>query len=112
MAPEGQYQLVVLELPFGSFDRSQPDIIVRVTAHVSDFADAGTRSTMYVCGGFRYGADVENNYPADPLVESSLPTEFAQTTPTVFTLKKDYLGPEDRGTGKPSPDRISSSTTP
>ena len=96
-APSGQYQLVVLELPFGSFDPSQPDIIVRVTAHVSDFADAGTPLTIYARGGFRYGADALNNHPADPLIESSLPPVSAQTTPTVFTLKKDYLGPEGPG---------------
>ena len=100
-APSGQYQLVVLELPFGSFDQSQPGIIVRVTAHVSDFADRGfpltAPLTIYARGGFRYGADPLNNHPADPLVEFSLPAEAALITPTVFTLKKEYLGPEGPG---------------
>ena len=49
-APSGQYQLVVLALPFGSFGSSQPEIIVRVTAHVSEFADAGAPLMINAAG--------------------------------------------------------------
>jgi hypothetical protein len=35
------WQLVTIGLPFGSFDQSQPEIVVEVTAQVHNFADAG-----------------------------------------------------------------------
>jgi uncharacterized repeat protein (TIGR01451 family)/fimbrial isopeptide formation D2 family protein len=96
--PSGDYQLVVLELPFGSFEASQPEIVVRVTAHLSDFADqvtttAGTPLQIFARGGFRYGADALNNHPADPLKESVVVSD--PTRPTVLKLKKIVNAPED-----------------
>jgi len=95
-----QYQLVVLALPFGSFDPTQPEIIVNVTAHLSDYADAGTPLTIYAKGGFRYGSDEFDNHPADPLIESAQVSD--QTTPTVLKIKKEYLGPEDEAVSGPN----------
>jgi uncharacterized repeat protein (TIGR01451 family) len=103
-------QLITLELPFGSFDPTQPEIVVEVTAHVSNFADAGTPLTISARGGFRYGTDPLNNAPPDwPILSdvisgsppnnqqtnSTMWNQQAQTTPTVITIKKEYLGPED-----------------
>jgi uncharacterized repeat protein (TIGR01451 family) len=94
--PITDYQLAVLLLPFGSFDPTQPAIPVEVEALVSDFADAGTPLEICVRGGFRFGADEKDNAGPpdnDKLVESSL--ICATTTPTVFTLKKEYLSNYD-----------------
>ena len=59
-------QFITLELPFGSFDPTQPEIIVEVTAHVSDLADAGTPLTISARGGFRYGANAMDDPATDP----------------------------------------------
>lgn len=94
-----QHQLVVLALPFGSFDDTQPEITVRVKAHVSDFADLGTPLTIFARGGFRYGMTPIAE-AGDPVMEStpvSLPT-----TPTLFRLNKKYLGPEDEAVSGPN----------
>ncbi|HXF06221.1 MAG TPA: LamG-like jellyroll fold domain-containing protein, partial [Blastocatellia bacterium] len=93
-------QLITLELPFGSFDPTQPEIEVQVTAHVSNLADAGAPLKIFARGGFRYGADPLDNPSTDPpiLSDTTPSTQWtvnAQTTPTVLTTKKEYLGPED-----------------
>jgi uncharacterized repeat protein (TIGR01451 family) len=99
--PLGDYQLVVLELPPGSFDPSQPETIVRVTAHVSDYADVGTPLMIYARGGFRYGMDELDNPLTDPLIQSIYPFP-AETTPTVFEISKKYLGPEGEAVAGPN----------
>jgi fimbrial isopeptide formation D2 family protein len=99
-SPTPQYQHVVVPLPFGSFDPTQPENIIKVKAHLSDYADAGTPLTIYARGGFRYGADEQDNHPTDPLVESA--PVSAQTTPTLLRIKKEYLGPEDEAVSGPN----------
>ena len=92
---------MVIALPFGSFYPSQPDVVVNVKAHLSDFADVGTPLTIYARSGFRYGSDdALDNHPTDPLLESALVSD--QTTPTVFKLKKAYLGPENEAVSGPN----------
>jgi uncharacterized repeat protein (TIGR01451 family)/fimbrial isopeptide formation D2 family protein len=98
--PTPQYQRVVVPLPFGSFDPTQPAIIIKVKAHLSDYADLGTPLTIYARGGFRYGADEKDNHPTDPLVESAPVSD--QTTPTLLKIKKEYLGPEDEAVSGPN----------
>jgi uncharacterized repeat protein (TIGR01451 family)/fimbrial isopeptide formation D2 family protein len=104
-------QLVTLELPFGSVDATQPEFVVEVTAHVSNLADVGTPIEIFARGGFRYGADALNNAPPDwPIVSDLIPlqtppadqqtdpaqwTAQATTKPTVMTVSKKYLGPEN-----------------
>jgi uncharacterized repeat protein (TIGR01451 family)/fimbrial isopeptide formation D2 family protein len=99
-APSGDYQLVVIELPFGSFDPSQPDVVINVRAHLSDFADEGTPLTIYARGGFRYGSDALDNHPTDLLVESNVDQD--PTTPRVLKLNKAYLGPEGEAVSGPN----------
>ena len=100
-APQpGDYQLVVIELPFGSFDQSQPEVVINVKAHLSDFADEGTPLTIYARGGFRFGSNALNDHPADPLLETTLVSD--QTIPRVLKLKKAYLGPEDEAVSGPN----------
>lgn len=103
-------QLVTLELPFGSFDPTQPELVIQVTAHTSSFADVNVPLNISARGGFRYGADPLNNAPPDYPVVSDLVTGTppndqqvnstqwaaqAQTTPSIFTISKAYLGPEN-----------------
>jgi len=100
-------QLITLELPFGSFDPTQPEIEVQVTAHVSNLADAGTPLKISARGGFRYGTDPLDNPGTDPpILSDTTPstqwTAQAQTTPTVLIVNKKYLGPEDENATGPN----------
>jgi len=98
--PSGVFELVVLELPFGSFDATQREVTVRVTAHLSDYADQGTPLTIYARGGFKFGKD-PLNHPSDPLIESS-PLASDQTTPIVLKISKAYMGPEGETASGPN----------
>jgi uncharacterized repeat protein (TIGR01451 family) len=107
-------QLITLELPFGSFDPTQPEIVVEVTAHVSNLADAGTPLKIFARGGFRYGTDPLDNPSTDPPIVSDLTSSGGQetnstlwaaqatVTPTVITVGKKYLGPEDEAATGPN----------
>jgi uncharacterized repeat protein (TIGR01451 family)/fimbrial isopeptide formation D2 family protein len=87
-------QLVVLQLPFGSFTPTQPPADVVVTAALSNLADAGTPLTILAHGGFQFGADpLDNPTSGDPSIIGS--DTSASTTPTLLRLKKTYIGPED-----------------
>jgi hypothetical protein len=55
--------------------------------------------------GFRYGADPLDNPGADPPLRQTTPSD-ADVTPTLWTLTKTYLGPEDEtATGRNYPRR-------
>jgi fimbrial isopeptide formation D2 family protein/uncharacterized repeat protein (TIGR01451 family) len=116
VAPIGS-QLTTIELPFGSFDATQPEIVVEVTAHLSNLADVSGPLKISARGGFRYGTDPLDNAPpdwpvvsdlvagtppADQQTNSTLWAAQAQTTPTVLTVSKKYLGPEDETTTGPN----------
>src|ERR1700738_1621735 len=95
-------QLVTLELPFGSYDPTQPVIAVEVTAHVSNFADEGVPLTISARGGFRYGGtDALDNPTSDPPIlsdtnlNSSGWSTHAPTTPRGMIIKKECSAPED-----------------
>jgi fimbrial isopeptide formation D2 family protein len=94
-------KLVVLQLPFGSFTRDQPPVVVSVSANLSNLADVGTPLTTRARGGFQYGATPLNDWccgdPSimNPASNNSSTWPGASVTPTVFTLSKTYLGPED-----------------
>lgn len=93
-------QLVVLELPFGSFTPDQPPAEVAVTVAVSDLADAGVPLAVATRGGFRFGNDSLDNPTIDPSLVGA--TATATTTPTVIRLTKTYLGPEGETASGPS----------
>jgi uncharacterized repeat protein (TIGR01451 family) len=110
MVPAGS-QLATIELPFGSFDPTQPEVVVEVTFHVSNLEDANAPPLkIYARGGFRFGATPANDAPPDwPIVSDVVPgsppldqntdsTSWASqqpTTPTVIIIRKKYLGAED-----------------
>lgn len=92
-------QLVILELPFGSFFPDQPPVRIDVTVEISDHADSGAPLDLHVRGGFRLGdqAVVGGSCITGPVVTDSI-------VPTVYTLEKEYLGPEDEtATGESFP---------
>ncbi len=86
-------QLVVLQLPFGSFTPTQPPADVLVTTALSNLADANFALNIQARGGFQYGADALDNPTTDPSIIGSFAN--TSTTPTVLRLKKTYIGPED-----------------
>ena len=86
-------QLVVLQLPFGSFTNDQPPAVITVNAAMSNLADLGFPLTIRATPGFRYGADPLDNPGTDPQIVGT--TQSASVTPTLISLSKAYNGPED-----------------
>jgi hypothetical protein len=101
--PTGQNagQLVVLPLPFGSFEPNQPEMTIEVTAHIHPLADLGFTLPVYVRGGFRYGADALDNNPPDPPVlnapgsVAALWPAVQNLTPAVVVIHKEFPFPDD-----------------
>jgi fimbrial isopeptide formation D2 family protein/uncharacterized repeat protein (TIGR01451 family) len=85
-------QLVVLQLPFGSFVASQPAATVDVTLDISNLADLNTPLPVSAVGGFAYGRDAQDNPTTDAPVLGA--TATGAITPTLATLTKVYNGPE------------------
>lgn len=87
-------QLIVAQLPFGSFVPEQSPATVNVTANVSGLADAGFPLPIRARVGFMFGNDPLNNPTIDPSVVSSF--QDASATPNVLLgASKAYIGPED-----------------
>ncbi len=87
-------QLVVLQLPFGSFTVPQPAVVIQVTTALSTRADANVALNVRARPGFQYGADPLDNPPADPSILGAF-TANQPVTPTIWRLTKTYIGPED-----------------
>jgi fimbrial isopeptide formation D2 family protein/uncharacterized repeat protein (TIGR01451 family) len=91
-------QLVVLPLPFGSFEPNQPEMTIEVTAHIHPFADNAFTLPVYVRGGFRYGGDALDNGD-QPRVSASGPSWTWPTvqnlTPGAVVIHKEYAFPEN-----------------
>ncbi|TWU59988.1 Serine-aspartate repeat-containing protein D precursor [Rubripirellula tenax] len=101
-------KLVVVELPFGSVTSAQPEIAINIRASVSNLADLGSDLIIQTRSGFRYGQDALDNPTTDPSVVSDLGTnvtnpaiaaenwtEQIAITPTLMSVGKTYVGPED-----------------
>lgn len=94
-------KLVVVELPFGSYTQGQPPAEIVIEATTSDLADLNADLTIATRSGFRFGSDPLDNPNADPsavsdaATDSSTWTETLAVTPTLMSLTKTYLGPED-----------------
>ena len=102
-------KLVVLELPFGSYAPGQPPADLVVTATTSNLADLGTDLIIQSRSGFRYGSDpLDNPTAPDPSILSDAGTDVTDpanpltswteqltVTPTLMSLTKTYLGPEN-----------------
>lgn len=85
-------QLVVLELPFGSFAPTQPPVEIVVTANVSDLADLNFPLNIRARGGFRFGQTPVDDPCCDlPIIS---PEVNATVTPTLLTIAKSNDAPE------------------
>ncbi|MCY2989815.1 MAG: hypothetical protein NTY19_18375 [Planctomycetota bacterium] len=96
-------KLVVFQLPFGSFTPGQPAAAIVVTAHLSNGANVPVPLTVNGRAAFQYGCTPLNDPATDPTVlsvggtspSSSTWSPNGAVTPTLITLNKTYLGPED-----------------
>lgn len=93
-------QLVVLQLPFGSFTPEQPTATVDIQAMVSALSDVDQALDIQATGGFSLGNDPLDNPTTDPSILG--PTVTSAASPTLVTLTKTYLGPEDETATGPS----------
>ncbi len=96
--PASGWQLVTMALPFGSFDPTQPEIVVEVTAMVHDFADVNPPYPLkiYTRGGFR----LTTATGGPPILEHGNDViadgwDWVEVTPNVIKIKKEYSGPEN-----------------
>ena len=85
-------QVVFFQLPFGSYAVNQPGGTINFNVNVSNEATVGAGLTLTGGGGFAFGNDALNNPLTDPPIVAS--TTTAPVTPTLFTVTKTYLGPE------------------
>jgi uncharacterized repeat protein (TIGR01451 family) len=94
-------QVVFLPLRFTSFYPGQPPVRVQVTLQVHSFADPGKPLPVKVIGGFQSGSSGTGCLEGD--------AAMATTVPTLFKVRKRYLGPEDEtatGPNFPQPYKI------
>lgn len=92
-------QIVILQIPFGSFTPDQPPAVISVRANVSNLADVGTPLTINASSGFIFGDSPTGTASTFQAAPSS-----ASTTPILFTSRKRYIGPEDEtATGRNYP---------
>ena len=89
-------QLMVVELPFGSFTPEQPAATIDIAALLSNLADLNQSLAITARGGYRFGADALNNPATDPSIYQTSPASVTvQPNTTLITLTKTYIGPED-----------------
>ena len=102
-------QLLTLELPFGSFEPDQPKIEVEITVDLHNFADVGAANKLQIFarGGFRFGLTELNDFRLilpilTDIGAANTWSEKKDVIPTVFTVKKTYLGPESEAVSGPN----------
>jgi len=86
------YELVVIQLPFGSYYPDEGITYVNVTARVSDHADADVPLTLFARGGFQYGGHPSGTVSPVPIEQhdqfGNPDFDQAYTTPEPFTISK------------------------
>jgi hypothetical protein len=88
-------QLLVAQLPFGSFTPSQPTATLAINASVSNLADINVPLTMAARGGFQFGNDALANPTVDPSLIGATVSAAPSPNTSLLTLAKTYIGPED-----------------
>ena len=86
------YQVVFFQMPFGSYAVDQPGGVIDFAVNVSNKATVGAALPLTGGGGFSFGNDALNNPATDPPIVAATTTTVV--TPTLFTVTKTYLGPE------------------
>ena len=85
-------QLVVLQMPFGSYVANQPSLQINMQMTMGQHATVGTPLSLTATGGYRYGNDALDNPKTDAPVRGSSAT--LAVTPALVTTRISYLGPE------------------
>lgn len=85
-------QLIVFELPFGSFAPDQPEMQVDMQFFVDPDAETGESLELSAMGSLRYGNDALDNSSDDPTLVSE--ASFLTVTPELIRTEIEYLGPE------------------
>lgn len=85
-------QLVVFELPLGSFTPDQPAMQIDLQLTVDHSAEVGTPLTLAANGGFRFGSDALDNTQTDPVIFGDVTT--LDIVPELIRTHVEYLGPE------------------
>ena len=91
-------QLVVLQLPFGSFTPGQPPAEITVDFDMSNLADLGTPLTINTRGGFQFGNDPLQNPCCDPIVvdpPSPISSTWAPTSVEPFLINVSKTNDEE-----------------
>ncbi len=84
---------VSLLLPFGSFVTAQTPAELNISASLSNLADLGDDLNIRSAGGYMFGSDPLDNPTSDPSIISLPANNYVN--PTLFTLTKSYVGPEN-----------------
>ena len=91
-------QLVLLQLPFGSYTPGQPAADIEVTLNVSADADVGTGLDVITEAGFIYGNTALNDFDTDPSIQAVTlnagNTNSASLTPQLFRVNTSLNAPE------------------
>ena len=91
-------QLVILELPFGSYTPDQPAADIVVTVDVSADADVGTSLDVITSAGFTFGNTAVNDFDTDPSLQAATltvgNTNSATITPQIFRVNTTLSAPE------------------
>jgi uncharacterized repeat protein (TIGR01451 family)/fimbrial isopeptide formation D2 family protein len=86
-------QLLVIELPFGSYTQAQPPADITFALELSEFADVGQPLTLTAVGGFRYGNTPATDPAADPGIIGAGDAVLADVGVRLATLNKIFSGP-------------------
>ncbi len=91
-------QLVILQLPFGSYTPDQPAIDIEITANLSTLADAGAPLNIYSNAGFALGNTALNDFNIDPSLQAATlgpgNTSSVSITPQLFRVNTTLNAPE------------------
>ncbi len=79
-------QLVVVQLPFGSYGPDQPAAEIKFTGVVSDLAQPNHSYAVTATGGFRYQTDASGNPTVDVAMLGTMTTDPIQ--PQLFRITK------------------------
>lgn len=88
-------QVMVLQLPYGSFSPDQPAAEITFDLLTSDYADLGQPLTIKAVGGFQFGNDPLNNPQTDPSIIGNADSASFNVSTQLAILTKDYFGPEN-----------------
>ena len=89
--------LVVAKLPFGSFAPDQPKVEVDFKVNLSNLADLGTALNVAARGGYEFGFTPQDDWCCGDAAWPAAVSDWTSgsVTPSLFTLCKTYLGPDD-----------------